>query len=265
MRTGVVAKKVGMTRVFAEDGAHVPVTVLSLEGCHVLGVRTDQDREVEIKKKGKPVAKTTRNDGYTAVVLGAGKRKAKNVPKPQRGEFAKAKSEPTAVVREFRVPGDMLLEVGAEITADHYLPGQKIDVVGLTKGKGFAGAMKRWNFGGLRATHGVSISHRSHGSTGQRQDPGKVFKGKKMAGHLGMERVTIQNLEVVRTDPERGLILVKGAVPGGENCWVEIRDAVKAKLPEGAPSPAAIRSDAAPKAKTEEAPAAEAPSEGGEG
>ena len=265
MRTGVVAKKIGMTRVFAEDGAHVPVTVLSLEGCHVLGVRTDQDREVEIKKKGKPVAKTTRNDGYTAVVLGAGKRKAKNVPKPQRGEFAKAKSEPTAVVREFRVPGDMLLEVGAEITADHYLPGQKIDVVGLTKGKGFAGAMKRWNFGGLRATHGVSISHRSHGSTGQRQDPGKVFKGKKMAGHLGMERVTVQNLEVVRTDPERGLILVKGAVPGGENCWVEIRDAVKAKLPEGAPSPAAIRSDAAPQAKAEEAPAAEAPSEGGEG
>ena len=263
MRTGVVAKKVGMTRVFAEDGAHVPVTVLSLEGCHVLGVRTDADREVEIKKKGKAAGKVTRNDGYTAVVLGAGKRKAKNTPKPQRGQFAKANSEPTAIVREFRVPGDMLLEVGAEITADHYLPGQKIDVVGITKGKGFAGAMKRWNFGGLRATHGVSISHRSHGSTGQRQDPGKVFKGKKMAGHLGVERVTVQNLEVVRTDPERGLILVKGAVPGGENGWVEIRDAVKASLPDGAPSPAAIRGSAAPKA--DEAPAAEAVTEGGEG
>lgn len=263
MRTGVLAKKVGMTRVFAEDGAHVPVTVLSLEGCHVLGVRTNEDREVEIKKKGKAAGKVTRNDGYTAVVLGAGSRKAKNTPKPQRGQFAKAKSEPTAIVREFRVPGDMLLEVGAEITADHYVPGQKIDVVGTTKGKGFAGSMKRWNFGGLRATHGVSISHRSHGSTGQRQDPGKVFKGKKMAGHLGMERVTVQNLEVVRTDPERGLILVKGAVPGAENSWVEIRDAVKSALPEGAPSPAAIRGAGA--AKADEAPAAEATTEGGEG
>ena len=258
MRTGVVAKKVGMTRVFAEDGAHVPVTVLSLEGCHVLGVRTEQDREVGSKKKGKPAGKTTRNDGYTAVVLGAGSRKAKNVPKPQRGQFAKAKSEPTAVVREFRVPGDMLLEVGAEITADHYLPGQKIDVVGLTKGKGFAGAMKRWNFGGLRATHGVSISHRSHGSTGQCQDPGKVFKGKKMAGHMGAVRVTTQNLEVVKTDADRGLVFIKGAVPGSKGGWVTVKDAVKKKAPEGLPFPAGL------KAAATEAPAEEVAAEGGE-
>jgi large subunit ribosomal protein L3 len=240
MRTGVLAKKIGMTRVFAADGAHVPVTVLSLEGCQVVGVKKDEVRQADIIKKGEKVGTRQVNDGYTAVVLGAGSRKAKNVNKSLRGRFAKAAVEPKAVLREFRVPADMLLEVGAEIGADHFVAGQKVDVVGITKGKGFAGAMKRWNFGGLEASHGVSVSHRSHGSTGQRQDPGRVFKGKKMAGHLGMERVTTQNLEVVRTDAERGLILVKGAVPGADNSWVEIRDAVKAKDNKGAPSPAGL-------------------------
>jgi large subunit ribosomal protein L3 len=240
MRTGVLAKKIGMTRVFAADGAHVPVTVLSLEGCQVVGVKKDEVRQADIIKKGEKVGTRQANDGYTAVVLGAGSRKAKNVNKSLRGAFAKAAVEPKAVLREFRVPADMLLEVGAEIGADHFVAGQKVDVVGITKGKGFAGAMKRWNFGGLEASHGVSVSHRSHGSTGQRQDPGRVFKGKKMAGHLGMERVTTQNLEVVRTDAERGLILVKGAVPGADNSWVEIRDAVKAKDNKGAPSPAGL-------------------------
>ena len=226
MRTGVIAKKVGMTRVFAEDGAHVPVTVLSLEGCQVVAQRTQE------------------KDGYVALQLGAGSRKAKNVTQPMRGHFGKANVEPKAKVAEFRVPADGLVEVGMEITADHFVPGQKIDVAGITIGKGFAGAMKRWNFGGLRATHGVSVSHRSHGSTGQRQDPGKVFKNKKMAGHLGVERVTTQNLTVVRVDAERGLILVKGAVPGAEGSWVEVRDAVKAKLPAEAPKPAAFRNPA---------------------
>jgi large subunit ribosomal protein L3 len=241
MRTGVVARKVGMTRVFGADGSHVPVTVLALEGCQVIGVRTDAAREVDVRKRGEVVGKAVRNDGYTAVILGAGARKAKNVSKPQRGQFAKANVEPKAVVREFRVPADMLLEVGAELSADHFVPGQRVDVSGISKGKGFSGAMKRWNFGGLRATHGVSITHRSHGSTGQRQDPGKVFKGKKMAGHYGVERLTTQNLEIVRTDPERGLILVKGAVIGAPNGWVEVRDAVKAKRPEAAPMPAGLR------------------------
>ena len=240
MRTGVLAKKIGMTRVFAADGAHVPVTVLSLEGCQVVGVKKDEVRQADIIKKGEKVGTRQANDGYSALVLGAGTRKAKNVNKSLRGAFAKAAVEPKAVLREFRVPADMLLEVGAEISADHYVAGQKVDVVGITKGKGFAGAMKRWNFGGLEASHGVSVSHRSHGSTGQRQDPGRVFKGKKMAGHLGMERVTTQNLEIVRTDAERGLILVKGAVPGADNSWVEIRDAVKAKDNKGAPSPAGL-------------------------
>jgi large subunit ribosomal protein L3 len=226
MRTGVIAKKVGMTRVFAEDGAHVPVTVLSLEGCQVVAQRTQE------------------KDGYVALQLGAGSRKAKNVTQPMRGHFGKANVEPKAKVAEFRVPADGLVDVGMEITADHFVPGQKIDVAGITIGKGFAGAMKRWNFGGLRATHGVSVSHRSHGSTGQRQDPGKVFKNKKMAGHLGVERVTTQNLTVVRVDAERGLILVKGAVPGAEGSWVEVRDAVKAKLPAEAPKPAAFRNPA---------------------
>lgn len=240
MRTGVLAKKIGMTRVFAADGAHVPVTVLSLEGCQVVGVKKDEVRHADIIKKGEKVGTRQANDGYSAVVLGAGTRKAKNVNKSLRGAFAKAAVEPKAVLREFRVPADMLLEVGAEISADHFVAGQKVDVVGITKGKGFAGAMKRWNFGGLEASHGVSVSHRSHGSTGQRQDPGRVFKGKKMAGHLGTERVTTQNLEIVRTDAERGLILVKGAVPGADNSWVEIRDAVKAKDNKGAPSPAGL-------------------------
>ena len=241
MRTGVVAKKIGMTRVFGADGAHIPVTVLSLEGCQVVGVKKNEEREVDVTKKGEKTGTRKANDGYTAVVLGAGTRKAKNVNQSLRGQFAKASVEPKAVLREFRVPADMLLEVGAEISADHFVAGQKVDIVGITKGKGFAGAMKRWNFGGLEASHGVSVSHRSHGSTGQRQDPGRVFKGKKMAGHLGMERVTTQNLEIVRTDAERGLILVKGAVPGAENSWVEVRDAVKAKDNKGAPSPAGLR------------------------
>jgi large subunit ribosomal protein L3 len=241
MRTGVLAKKIGMTRVFGADGAHVPVTVLSLEGCQVVGVRTGKDRDVEVKKKGKVAGTVKRNDGYSAVVLGAGSRKAKNVAQPLRGQFAKAKVEPKAIVREFRVSDDMLLEVGAQLSADHFVSGQKVDVAGVTIGKGFAGSMKRWNFGGLRATHGVSVSHRSHGSTGQRQDPGRVFRGKKMAGHFGVERVTTLNLEVVRTDAERGLILVKGAVPGPDNGWVEVRDAVKGKAPKDAPKPAGLR------------------------
>jgi large subunit ribosomal protein L3 len=240
MRTGLVAKKIGMTRVFGADGAHVPVTVLSLEGCQVVGIKKNEEREVDVKKKGEKTGTRKANDGYTAVVLGAGTRKAKNVAKSLRGQFAKASVEPKAIVREFRVSDDMLLEVGAQISADHFVSGQKVDVVGLTKGKGFAGAMKRWNFGGLEASHGVSVSHRSHGSTGQRQDPGRTFKGKKMAGHLGVERVTTQNLEIVRTDATRGLILIKGAVPGADNGWVEIRDAVKGKPHKDAPKPAGL-------------------------
>lgn len=245
MRTGVIAKKIGMTRVFAADGAHVPVTVLALEGCQVVAQRTEE------------------KDGYTAVQLGAGTRKAKNVAKPQRGHFAKASVEPKAKLKEFRVSPENLVEVGAEIAADHFVSGQKVDVAAITIGHGFTGAMKRWNFGGLRATHGVSLSHRSHGSTGQRQDPGKVFKGKKMAGHYGVERVTVQNLEILRTDVERGLILVKGATPGAEGTWVEVRDAVKKALPAEAPKPASIKSNAAPvAAAVEVAPAVEASEEG---
>ncbi len=239
-RTGVIARKVGMTRFFDESGAHVPVTVLSLDGLQVVGQRT------------------TDKDGYTAVQLGAGTKKAKNVNQADRGRFAKALVEPKRVVAEFRVKEDALVDVGAEITADHFLAGQKVDVQGVTVGKGFQGGMKRWNFGGLRATHGVSLSHRSLGSTGQRQDPGKTFKGKKMAGHLGQETVTTLNMTVFRVDVERGLIMLKGAVPGGDNSWVRIRDAVKAKAPEGLPMPAAIRSTGAP-AKEEQAPAAEEP------
>lgn len=223
MRSGVLAKKLGMTRVFADDGAHVPVTVLQLDGCQVVAQRT-ADR-----------------DGYTAVQLGAGKAKAKNTSRAERGHFASAKVEPKRRVAEFRVSAGNLIEVGAEITADHFVPGQKVDVSGVTIGRGFTGAMKRWNFGGLRATHGVSVSHRSHGSTGQRQDPGKVFKNKKMAGHYGVERVTTQNLVVVRTDVERGLILVRGAVPGPEGGYVEVRDAVKQGAPKDAPLPGAFR------------------------
>lgn len=230
-RTGVLARKVGMTRIFAEDGRHVPVTVLSLDGCQVVGVRTEEQRTVTTKKGGE----VTRTDGYKAVIMGAGEKKAKNTPKAQRGQFAKAGVAPKAKLKEFRVSGD-LPEVGSTVQADHFAEGQMVDVSALTIGKGFAGAMKRWNFGGLRATHGVSISHRSHGSTGMRQDPGRVFKNKKMAGHLGDERVTTQNLVVVRTDVERGLILVKGSVPGHDGAFVEIRDAVKKALPANAPA-----------------------------
>lgn len=244
MRSGVIAKKVGMTRIFTDAGEHVPVTVLQLGQCQVIAHRTKE------------------KDGYVAVQLGTGIRKAKNVAKAQRGQFAVAKVEPKAKVVEFRVPEDGLIPVGAEITADHFVPGQFVDATGTSTGKGFAGAMKRWNFGGLRATHGVSISHRSHGSTGGRQDPGKVFKNKKMAGHLGVERVTTQNLKVVRTDVERGLILVQGAVPGVKGGWIELRDAVKRKLPDGVPTPGKFRladeKGAAPKAAEETAAPAEA-------
>src|SRR6187397_1985623 len=213
MRTGVIAKKIGMARFFDEAGTHVPVTVLSLEGCQVVAHRTKD------------------KDGYVALQLGAGSKKPKNTSKALRGHFGKAEVEPKHKVVEFRVCEEKLIDVGAEITADHYLPGQKIDVNATTVGKGFAGAMKRWNFGGLRATHGVLVSHRSHGSTGQRQDPGRTFKGKQMAGHLGQETVTTLNVTVWRVDVERGLILVKGAVPGTEGTYVKVRDAVKSALP----------------------------------
>ncbi len=237
MRTGVIAKKMGMTRLFQEDGQHVPVTVLSLEGCQVVGARKQDP------------------DGYYAVQLGAGARKAKNVNKPQRESFAKAEVEPKARVAEFRVESEEgLLPVGATVTADHFVAGQMVDIQGSTQGKGFAGAMKRWGFGGLRASHGVSISHRSHGSTGQNQDPGKVFKGKKMAGHMGARNRTQQNLEVVRTDAARGLIFVRGSVPGSKGGWLLVKDAVKVALPEGAPFPGAMRRNADETA-TEEAPA----------
>jgi large subunit ribosomal protein L3 len=223
MRTGVIAKKMGMTRLFQDDGRHVPVTVLQLENLQVIG-RREADR-----------------DGYVAVQLGAGAAKAKNVAKPQRGVFGKAEVEPKARVVEFRVAEDALLDVGAEITADHFVAGQLVDVSGHTQGKGFAGAMKRWNFGGLRATHGVSVSHRSHGSTGNRQDPGRVFKNKKMAGHMGDRQRTQQNLEVVGTDVARGLIFVKGSVPGHKGAWLTVKDAVKVARHADAPYPAAVR------------------------
>src|SRR5271170_2482617 len=239
MRTGLIAKKLGMTRLFDEAGFHTPVTVLSLEGCQVTGQRT-KDR-----------------DGYVALQLGAGAKKAKNTTKAERGHFAKALVEPKRHVVEFRVSEDNLIDVGAEITADHFVPGQKVDVAGITVGKGFAGAMKRWNFGGMRATHGVSVSHRSHGSTGQRQDPGKVFKGKKMAGHMGAVRVTTQNLQVIQTDDAEGLILVKGAVPGHEGSFVLVRDAIKQAPPQGVPTPGAIKQTASSAPHVEEAPAAE--------
>ena len=236
MRTGVIAKKVGMTRLFQEDGRHVPVTVLALEDCQVVSHRT-MDR-----------------DGYVALQLGAGKAKLKNVAKPQREHFAKAEVTPKLRVAEFRLDDeDGLLPVGATISADHFIAGQMVDVTGHTQGKGFAGPMKRWNFGGLRATHGVSISHRSHGSTGQRQDPGKVFKNKKMAGHMGDRQRTQQNLEIVRTDAGRGLIFVKGSVPGHKNSWLVVRDAVKVPLPEGVPTPGVVIDKNAP--QTEDAPA----------
>lgn len=241
MRTGVVAQKVGMTRIFTDAGEHVPVTVLSLMGCQVVGHRTKD------------------KNGYVSLQLGAGNRKVKNVTKPERGNFAVAKVEPKRKVVEFRVSDDAVIPVGAVITADHFVVGQFVDVTGTSIGKGFAGGMKRWNFGGLRASHGVSISHRSIGSTGGRQDPGKTFKNKKMPGHMGVERVTTLNLKVVQTDPERGLILVEGAVPGAKGGWITVRDAVKKTLPKEAPKPGKFR-EAASDAKAE-APAAEAPAE----
>ncbi|WP_084418353.1 50S ribosomal protein L3 [Henriciella litoralis] len=241
-RTGVVARKLGMTRIFNENGRHIPVTVLSLDGCQVVGLRTDEDREVSVNR-GKKKEKTTvtRNDGYKAVVMGAGEAKAKRTAKAQREAFAKAGVAPKRKLVEFRVAADEMPEIGAEVLADHFVAGQRVDIAGVSLGKGFSGAMKRWNFGGLRATHGVSISHRAHGSTGQCQDPGKVFKGKKMAGHYGVERVTVQNLEIVRTDAERGLILVKGAIPGHDGAYVEVRDAVKKAIHADAPAAGSFR------------------------
>ncbi len=223
MRSGVIAQKIGMTRIFTDAGEHIPVTVLRMEKCQVLSHRTEE------------------KNGYTAVQLGSGTRKPSRLSRAERQNFAIAQVEPKRKVVEFRVSPDNLIEVGAEITADHFVPGQFVDVTGTSQGKGFQGAMKRWNFGGLRATHGVSVSHRSHGSTGQRQDPGKVFKGKKMAGHMGSERITTQNLVVAKVDVERGLVMVRGAVPGSKGTWVMVRDAVKRKLPDDAPKPGAFK------------------------
>jgi len=224
LRTGLIAKKVGMTRLFMEDGKQIPVTVLSLENLQVVAQRTAE------------------TNGYTAVQLGAGNAKAKRTSKAMRGHFAAAKVEPKRKVAEFRVAPENMINVGETITANHYFEGQYVDVCGTSIGKGFAGAMKRHNFGGLRATHGVSISHRSHGSTGQCQDPGKVFKGKKMAGHMGAAKVTTQNLQVVKTDADRGVIMVKGAVPGSKGGWVTIKDAVKKPTPENVIYPAGLKS-----------------------
>jgi large subunit ribosomal protein L3 len=244
MRSGVVAQKLGMTRVFTEAGEHIPVTVLRLAQCQVVAHRTKD------------------KNGYVALQLGSGERRTNNMNKADRGYFAKAKVEPKRKLAEFRVSEDALIPVGAEITADHFIAGQFVDVCGVSIGKGFAGGMKRWNFGGLRASHGVSISHRSIGSTGGRQDPGKTFKNKKMPGHLGSERVTTLNLKVVQTDVERGLILIEGAVPGAKGSWITVRDAVKKALPKDAPKPGkfGLGSEEAPPAETaaDAAPAPEA-------
>jgi len=240
MRSGIIAKKLGMTRLFMEDGRQIPVTVLQMENLQVVAQRLPE------------------KDGYSAVQLGAGEAKAKNTTKPMRGHFARASVAPKRKLVEFRVAPENMIGVGEEITADHYFEGQFVDVAGTSIGKGFAGGMKRHNFGGLRASHGVSISHRSHGSTGQCQDPGKVFKGKKMAGHMGSARVTVQNLQVVRTDAERGLIMIKGAVPGAKGGWVTVKDAVKKPTPDNVILPAALRSKAAEAAEAAEAAAAEA-------
>jgi len=223
MRSGVIAQKVGMTRVFNDAGEQLPVTVLKMDGCQVVAHRTKD------------------KNGYTALQLGVGRAKPKNVSKAERERFARASVEPKMKIAEFRVAEDGVIPVGAEITADHFVVGQFVDVTGTSIGKGFAGPMKRWNFGGLRATHGVSVSHRSHGSTGGRQDPGKTFKNKKMSGHMGVERVTTLNLRVVQTDPERGLILVEGSVPGFAGGWITVRDAVKKALPKDAPRPGKFR------------------------
>ncbi len=228
MRTGLIAKKLGMTRLFSKEGVHLPVSVLKLEECRVVAVRSKE------------------RDGYEALQLGSGTRKVKNTSKPMRGHFAAAKIEPKATLAEFRVSADALLPVGAELSAAHFLPGQYVDVVGTSIGKGYAGGIKRHNFRGLGASHGVSISHRSLGSTGQRQSPGKTFKNKKMAGHLGAERVTVQSLLVVATDALRGLIFLKGAVPGSEGAIVLLKDAAKKKLPEGVPYPAALKGEPVP-------------------
>lgn len=222
MRTGLIAQKLGMSRLFRPDGTHVPVSVLLVDGCQVVAQRTEE------------------KDGYAALQLGLGKAKVKNVSQPERGHFAKAGVEPKRKLAEFRVDADMMVDVGATLSAEHFIEGQRVDVTGVSIGKGFAGSMKRHNFGGLRATHGVSISHRSHGSTGNRQDPGRTFPGKKMAGHLGDHRVTVLNLEVVKTDAARGLIMLRGAVPGSKGAWLLIRDAVKRRLPENLPTPASV-------------------------
>jgi len=237
MRSGVIAQKVGMTRVFTEAGEHIPVTVLKLGNCQVVGHRTEE------------------KNGYVALQLGSGSRKTVYMPKAERGQFAVAKVEPKRQVEEFRVSADAMIPVGAEILADHFVVGQFVDVTGTSVGKGFAGGMKRWNFGGLRATHGVSVSHRSIGSTGGRQDPGKTFKNKKMPGHMGVDRVTTLNLKVVQLDVERGLILVEGAVPGAKGGWITVRDAVKKALPKDAPKPGKFREAAAKSEAKAEAPA----------
>ena len=246
MRSGVIAQKMGMTRLFTEAGNHVPVTVLRLAQCQVIAHRSKE------------------KDGYVALQLGSGTRKVKNVSKAERGRFAVAKVEPKRTIAEFRVSDDAMIPVGAEITADHFLVGQFVDVTGTSIGKGFAGGMKRWNFGGLRATHGVSVSHRSIGSTGGRQDPGKTFKNKKMPGHMGVDRITTLNLKVVQLDVPRGLILVEGAVPGAKGGWIRVRDAVKRSLPKEAPKPGKFKlagGDAKPAEAPAQAavPAAEAP------
>ncbi len=241
MRCGLLTQKVGMTRVFNDEGEHVPVTVLKVDQLQVVAVRSEE------------------KDKYTAVQLGYGKAKVKNVTQPMRGHFAKAKVEPKKKVAEFRVSAENILDVGAELSAAHFVAGQFVDVTGTTIGKGFAGVMKRWNFGGLRATHGVSVSHRSIGSTGGRQDPGKTFKNKKMPGQMGNVTVTTQNLKVVRADVERGLLLIEGAVPGAKGGWIMVRDAVKRPLPKEAPQPGAFRMlSEEPEPKPEPAPKTEA-------
>lgn len=240
MRSGLIAKKLGMTRVFNESGDHLPVTVLRVDNCQVVAVRNDE------------------TDGYNALQLGAGSAKVRRVSKPMRGHFAKANVEPKRKLVEFRVSADALIDVGAELVPSHFSEGQYVDVTGTSIGKGFAGAMKRHNFSGLRASHGVSVSHRAHGSTGQCQDPGKVFKGKKMAGHLGDKRVTVQSQKIVSTDDERGLILIYGAVPGAKNGWVTIKDAVKKAMPDDLPFPAGLRTGEEEAAAEEVPPAEEA-------
>jgi large subunit ribosomal protein L3 len=235
VRTGVITQKLGMTRLFQADGTHVPVTVLKLDGCAVIGTRTRE------------------KDGYTAVQLGSGFARPKNTNKAERGQFAKAEMEPRKKVAEFRIDEKSMLEVGDAIQADHFVVGQKVDVQGVTKGHGFTGAMKRWNFRGLEASHGVSISHRSLGGTGGRQDPGKTFKNKKMHGHDGVDNITTQNLEIAKVDVERGLIMVRGAVPGSKGGWVMVRDAVK-KPHKNLPSPASVKKRAAAPAAEQKAP-----------